>query len=1633
MPRRRGPKKTVQDHQFPTGGLVETTAFEDQPPNTTVDCENVRAFPANLTVSKAAGLNATTDGRNRGGQRPGLSSYLTQLSGSDTINLPFQGTDAAPIQNISHLIWSEVTDLYGRGHSIIHSTNGFTLMDSDGVQVGTGEGGASSETWQLSVWGGDGSAYVATINSSSKVVVRRIDAIADAAGKPTEKWDTTDITDSLITVDSALNRPVRGMAARGDTLYLWVSDLADGVAGGGDAIYRFDTATGKLRDGDNDEYWLRSYDLAATGVGKFHQARVSTGDNFSNLMAVSRGRMGLLNVNWSGGNTGSDNITTGLAHSTGAAGVETALEALSGISSGDIEVTGTSAKHEDGLLVEFKGVHKNRNVPQLSITAASTAQISTVVCVADVSDSLNGKHFLIYDGKGQKYMVWFKTDAAETPVTKVSDVYKPIKVTIGTGVANTVVATAVKTALDAEAEFTATAATTTVEVTAVTAATTTALAAGDSGFTVEVGTTGVSGLSGADDVQVMRMNGSPTHGTTTLSLNHGGGTQTTGAIPYDATATVIHGHLEGLSNVTSPVTEKWSLQSGPDGSSENTYIIVVAEATTLHANIDNTQTTLQVAAASGTRFDLNKHYGTTVGSSRRQIVIGDETMYVTNVDTTTTPPTLTVTRGATQEWRTGTLAHGDTKVYLTTVAQPHSAGVKVYHRQTSEGGIDGADSAASVKTAMHLTPASQGFNFWGGGPTNEKQDVTISGASAGTFQLEFRGVRSGNIAYNAAASVVHDALEAMSNIGSGQITATGGALNTSAVEIEFTGTLGDEPLPLMKIVVEVGLDASTKTVTRDTAGVEDDLTTTGTNVGDTGDPVVIEFGGYWADKSIYAVGIHNMNASNGWDGQVVLRTRAQVDGAITVTGGWDSGSPPTTTVTFSGGMAATAISTFTATGSLEGGGDEEVNVVKSTTGGALSFVVTTVVQGTSNYTEKQRVLVVAGGGEYKLAFNAENTLQILDINTGETLASTSLQVYGTSNNYGMDIDVDPSGNFYLITAIYDGSTYTFGTQSLDNNGAIRWAISSGGTTRSIAYDAINDRVAVCGQNCAGTSSSCVLLNPATGAVNLQDSPYFNTINPDTGSSYEITNWNEIQVTHKGALLLFRNANTDNIIKLSSATAPVEMWIKTLGINKMVGASTAAVYALNPENSLSTRQIQSLAVSGGRVKEFRPKAQFQAEPVDRWIELENDSGGANGAAPPLRADVPIFSAQLGNNIFYVDGTNYKYFDPDDDEIKTWTAAEGTLPVDDSGNTARLICLYHGRIVLAGVPGDPGNFFMSAAGDAFDFDYGATPQTETMAVAGGASPAGKSPDAINTLIPMSDNVLIVGCDHSVYAIMGDIAAEGGRIDMLTEDVGLAWGMGSWCKDPYGTFYAFGSRGGIYAGVLGGQVTKISTPAIEERMATTVNMDTDLVNMVWNEREQGFHVFVSSLQLGSGTNTPAASTNYFYDTRNQSWWVDRFANTSHQPQCVHVFDGDDPNDRSILLGGWDGVIRKWDPDAATDGNVTGDTTSISSHVYLGPFMSGPLANVRLEEMQAVIAEGSGDVNYAVYVGDSPHKAYNQSTSRYTGTWTANRNKSERRAATGAAIYLKMSNNAATAWAMEGLRCQYREVLGPRVTRKS
>lgn len=81
---------------------------------------------------------------------------------------------------------------------------------------------------------------------------------------------------------------------------------------------------------------------------------------------------------------------------------------------------------------------------------------------------------------------------------------------------------------------------------------------------------------------------------------------------------------------------------------------------------------------------------------------------------------------------------------------------------------------------------------------NEIQQLTITGSpTGGTFTISFDGQTTAAIAYNASAADVQAALEALSNIGTGNVNCTGGALPGTAVDIEFVRDLGGASQVLM--------------------------------------------------------------------------------------------------------------------------------------------------------------------------------------------------------------------------------------------------------------------------------------------------------------------------------------------------------------------------------------------------------------------------------------------------------------------------------------------------------------------------------------------------------------------------------------------------------------------------------------------------------------------------------------------------------------------------------------------------------------------------------------------------------------------------------------------------------------------
>lgn len=88
-----------------------------------------------------------------------------------------------------------------------------------------------------------------------------------------------------------------------------------------------------------------------------------------------------------------------------------------------------------------------------------------------------------------------------------------------------------------------------------------------------------------------------------------------------------------------------------------------------------------------------------------------------------------------------------------------------------------------------------------GSETNEVQTLTITGTPAGgTFRVNFKGVSSGTIAYNAIASVVQSTLELMSTVGSGNVLCAGGPLPGTPVTITFQSNLAGADQPLMTVV-----------------------------------------------------------------------------------------------------------------------------------------------------------------------------------------------------------------------------------------------------------------------------------------------------------------------------------------------------------------------------------------------------------------------------------------------------------------------------------------------------------------------------------------------------------------------------------------------------------------------------------------------------------------------------------------------------------------------------------------------------------------------------------------------------------------------------------------------------------------
>lgn len=414
---------------------------------------------------------------------------------------------------------------------------------------------------------------------------------------------------------------------------------------------------------------------------------------------------------------------------------------------------------------------------------------------------------------------------------------------------------------------------------------------------------------------------------------------------------------------------------------------------------------------------------------------------------------------------------------------------------------------------------------------------------------------------------------------------------------------------------------------------------------------------------------------------------------------------------------------------------------------------------------------------------------------------------------------------------------------------------------------------------------------------------------------------------------------------------------------------------------SPRSLVTLGVSNGNIVKFTTSG------------VSTPTGGS-GALDATSQQV--CSASGFDRILYVDGKNTKKYVVQDDAVTDWKATTaGQVPA-----RCRLVALWSGRAVVAGAEDDPQNWYMSAVNDTDDWDFFPPVITPEQAISGNNAECGKCPDVITAIMPISDDLLLFGGDHTIWRMTGN-PNTGGRFDLISEQTGVAFGR-AWCKDPEGTIYFVGSRGGVYRMAPGGIPESISDQHVRKRM-NDLDIAANKIRLEWDNNIDGMFMTITPYAGG-------ATVHYFWYRQSGSWWPYSFAATTFDSQSVLVVDGDAPGDRVLLFGCNDGYVRKINASVKND-----DASAISSYCWFGPFSGGTEQETKLNNLRVVLTPTSDTLGYAMYSSDE--SAFTTvGASVFSGTILGGRNAGIYSRCRGMDIWLMLSNSTASrAWAVE------------------
>lgn len=142
-----------------------------------------------------------------------------------------------------------------------------------------------------------------------------------------------------------------------------------------------------------------------------------------------------------------------------------------------------------------------------------------------------------------------------------------------------------------------------------------------------------------------------------------------------------------------------------------------------------------------------------------------------------------------------TVGAGNINVEFITTQNVISHGIRI----TFQNDLGNQETEFSVSMLVSGGPAFYIQTNWkGAAGTSEVQRISIAGSpGSGKFSVKFGTGYTQTIDYNQSASELEDILEAVSTIGVGNVTCSGGPFPDTAIDVTFTGGLGGTNVALM--------------------------------------------------------------------------------------------------------------------------------------------------------------------------------------------------------------------------------------------------------------------------------------------------------------------------------------------------------------------------------------------------------------------------------------------------------------------------------------------------------------------------------------------------------------------------------------------------------------------------------------------------------------------------------------------------------------------------------------------------------------------------------------------------------------------------------------------------------------------